>query len=262
MSARRAVPKGSALPVAPEFAKQGGSRLDHVLSVGMSNAKLGNNISFALAHKAPIVNVGISILRKTLKVVPAANIGINWQTWDAGEEDDKVQQWVTKVEKALAIYPNNGLRTKVYELAELIRELGSPTGLARSGSVNRGYYIYLLQVFERAVTSAQTQGADGAAFEKIWVAIVQKVEKQTALFAKGVLSDMGISNDVKSNIFAYFNAVNQLYNFFTLGDIMAGRTSPTLTAYLQSLLNPPEDVRNVSDILRGMAADPRNKPST
>lgn len=80
MSARRAVPKGSALPVAPEFAKQGGSRLDHVLSVGMSNAKLGktaavpaagNNISFALAHKAPIVNVGISILRKTLRLSPA-----------------------------------------------------------------------------------------------------------------------------------------------------------------------------------------------
>jgi len=267
MSARSAVPKASALPVASEFPKKGGLRLDHVLSVGMSNANMkktatvpatGNKISFALAHKAPIVNVGISVLRKINNVVPKADIGINWQFFAAGQENEMVREWTGTVARALRDYPNLGSLNQVYQLHAVVDSIGNnPYGLARAGSANRGFYVYLLQVFEQAVRSAQVQGLSDSGFEKNWPAIVKAVDKDTRDLVLGALSDPDISNDVKENIFAYFDRVNKdVYNFFTQGSLakdhtLAKKTSPLLTAFLYAFTAP--DVIGGTKILRDMS---------
>jgi hypothetical protein len=274
MSARRSAPKASAPPKAPAVAKKGGLRLEHVLSVGMSNMSINKAVSapptskkpsFAMAHKAPIVNVGISMLRKTLGVVPRADIGVNWDNWAPGQEDAKVQEWFARIAQVQSIYPNNGMRNQVYQLVAMIESMGNPNGIAGPGSVNRGYYIYLLQVLEQALRSAQVQGSDDRRFARDWAVIIKKVDQDTANLAFNALLDPYIPNDVKANIFAYFDFVNKsIYNFFTQGNLMANpsladKTSPKLTAYLMSLVNPPEDVRDLSDILRGMSSDPRRE---
>ena len=264
MSTRRSAPKAS------EVATEGGSRLEHVLSVGMSNMSInkaaavpitGKRPSFAMAHKASIVTVGISMPCKTLDVVPKVDIGIKWDSWDPSKEDAKVEEWSSKISLLQSIYPNNnGSRANVYQLAAVIESLGNQQGLAHPGSVNRGYYIYLLQVFAQALRSAQVQGSDDRRFARDWPAIIKRVDHDTANLALNALGDPSISNDVKKKIFEYFQFVNKsVYNFFTQGDIMtnphlANNTSPKLTAYLMFLVNPPEDVRNVSDILRGMSS--------
>lgn len=271
MSARRSAAKVSAPPKAPEVAKKGGSRLEHVLSVGMSNVSINKAVSspptaekpsFAMAHKAPIVNVGISMLRKTLGVVPRADIGVKWDSWAPGQEDEKVHEWFLKIAYVQSIYPNNGTLDQVYRLASMIERMGNPNEIAGPGTTNRGYYVYLLQVFQSALFSAQVQGVDDSGFEKSWVSIIKKVDNDTLNLASSVLGDPSIPHDVKANIFAYFDFVNKsIYNFFTHGNIMenpslADKTSPKLTAYLMSLVNPPDDVRGVSNILRGMYSDP------
>ena len=159
MSARRVDPKASTLP-----AKNGGLRLDHVLSVGMSNLSINKptvtvekaaKFSFANAHKAPILSVSTAVLRKTSGVVPKSDIGVKWDTWSPGEEEAKVQAWTVKITEALLILPNNGKRDEIHSLAETVLALGNGDGaIAGAGSVNRGYYIYLLQVLERSACSS------------------------------------------------------------------------------------------------------------
>lgn len=271
MSTRRSVPNASAPPKPPEVAKKVGSRLEHVLSVGMGINKAASvpatdeKFSFAMAHKAPIVNVGISMIRKTLVVVPRADIGVKWDSWAPGQEDAKVQKWNRVISQLLGIYPDNGTRPKIYELASLIYSMGNDSGIAKSGSVNRGYYIYLLQVFESALRSAQVKGSNDRRFAVDWVGIVRKVDMDTTNLAASALGDPTISNSVKENIFAYFDYVNKyVFNFFTMGNInimtnppLANNTSPNLTMYLSNLMNPHDEVLNGSDILRGMSSDPR-----
>jgi hypothetical protein len=268
MSARRVTPKASTLP-----AKNGGSRLDQVLSVGMSNLSINKptvvpekatKFSFANAHKAPILSVSMAVLRKTTGVVPKSDIGVNWATWSPGQEDATVRAWSVKIAQALSIYPDNGKRGQIHALANAVIALGNPGGIAGPGSVNRGYYVYLLQVLEQALRSAQVQGHNDGQFAKDWAVIIKKVDQDTANLLFNALGDPTISNDVKSNIFAYFDYVNQnIYNYFTQGNIMAdstlaAKTSPRLTAYISSLVNP--EVRELGDILRGMSSG-RNRES-
>lgn len=262
MSARRSVLKASAPP------KNGGSRLEHVLSVGMSNVSINQaasvpataeKLSFAMAHKAPIANVGISMLRKTLSVVPRADIGINWEQWKDDEVEVKVAKWITKIRDATLIYPNvDGTRFQAYRLVALVLRMGNSGEIASSESVNRGYYIYLLQVLEETLRAAKTQESTDNGFRKIWEDIITKVDPVTASLAESAITDQTISREHSQNIFAYFNFVNRrIYNFFTVGDIMgnpslAEKTSPKLTKYLMHRANPDDDVREAGRILRTM----------
>ena len=275
MSACRSFNKTPAPLKTLDAAKKGGSRLGHVLSIGLSNMRITNEALMPATCKEPplaragttlIVNVGIPALRKTLSVVPEADIGVNWDNkWAPGQEDEKVQKWNDRIAHVKSIYPPNGKRARVYNLSVVIESLGNPDGLARSGSVNRGYYVYLLQLFEQALRSAQVQGSNDRHFSRDWAVIVKNVDIDTTNLAFKELGDPSISNDVKTDIIKYFDFVNKyVYNFFTDGNIMAtpslaNKTSPKLTAYLMSLVNPPDDVLEGSNILRDMSLAQRGE---
>lgn len=273
MSARRSDLEASAPLKAYEVANKGGSRLEHVLSVGLSNMSIkkaasmpvtGKNPPFATAEKTPIVNVGISMLHKTLNAVPKADIGVNWASWSSGEEETMVAAWSAKIVQILSVYPNNGYRSKVYQLNTIIDDMGNQNGVAGPGSVNRGYYIYILQLFYSTLSSAQAQGANNMGFVKLWNGNVRVVDKATAELASKALLNATPEQDYRQ-LFTYFDFVNKsVFNFDTQGDIMANvdlasKTSPKLTKFLRDLVNPPKEVLDLSDILRGMSSDSRGE---
>jgi len=258
MSTRRVTPKAST-----PLATNGGSRLEHVLSVGMSNLSINKptvtpekaaELSFANAHKAPIMSLSTVVLCKTRSVVPTANIGVKWETWPPGGEEEKVQKWLAKIEDALSILPNvGGNRNNIHSLVDSVKKMRDLGGVASPISANKfvlGYYVYLLQVVESALRSAQAQGSTDPSFERNWPGIVRAVDKKAAKLAKDALNDPDITDAVRHEIFAYFNYCNELiYNYFTEGNIMnnpelARNTSPELTQYLYE--------RGTAEILRGM----------
>lgn len=259
MSARRVTPKASTLP-----AKNGRSRLDHVLSVGMSNLSINKpavvpekatKFSFANAHKA--------VLRKT----KGADIGVLWACFSVGQEEEMVQKQMNEINYLLGILPNiNGQRNKIHSLSNDIILLGNPDNLASSSSVNRTYYVYLLQVLASALRSTSHQDSKDSKFAKDWPTVIKgSVDKATTTLARGVLDDPTISPTVKNEVLQYFNHVNRhIFNYFTEGDIMAGAasTSPLLTAYMKKHAEPSEDVRESSAILRDLQQSSAPLPPT
>jgi len=253
MSALRSAPKVSAPLKAPEVANKDDSRLEYVLSVGHSNMSVnkaaavldtGKKPLFATAHKAPIVNVGISMLRKTQSVVPKADIGVTRQEWKAGNDEEMVKLRRINIYKVLDDYifrkafnsPATFRRAGVHRLWEHIDRMGNRDGVASPNSVNRGFYIYLLQVFEEAIHSAMRLQVDDGGFLKIWVDTVKNVENYTLELARGVLTDQSLSTDDLSLHYAYFEYVNRnVYNFFTDND--NHDPSPNLTAFLAGVAN-------------------------
>ena len=247
MSSRRVTPQAST-PLATNC----GSRLAHVLSVGMSNLSINEptvtpehstKFSFANAHKARVLSVSTAMPHKKTGVVPQSDIDVDrvtWVNWDEEKGEEAVKKWTKKINVFLTSSYHNlmGKRDKIHDLAHTVLALGSDDGVAALGSVNRDSYVYLLQVLEAALRKGQVLGQNDAKFEETWVSIINEVDKKTTERASAALSDPEISNDARDEIFAYFDAVNQnVYNYFTDGDIvttpsLAENISPMLTAYL------------------------------
>ena len=196
--------------VARDFTKKGGSTLDHVLSVGISNLGINN----------PTV---IRVMKSDHPVVRAmpADIGVIWAPVTASSPqdvlEDYVKQYDEQIKKELNDFPNNSNRRDgIYALVETIRRLGRSGSMAGPVTVNRSYYVFLLQVILAALKTAKTHESNDASFVRHWISLIKTVDTPTTRLAIAALYDTTITTEERMEIFEYYDFVNcRIFEYFT-----------------------------------------------
>lgn len=264
MSARRGVPKASALPTGPETAKKAASRLDHVLLVGMGNMSIkestavpitNKKLSFAVAQNKP--GVKVDLFDKKASVVHAADIGVPMKNLESTNDVEmEISKLTLELQNRMAVgFLGNYTRTGVYMLWALIVRIGNNGQLAGfdKGKPIREFYLYLLKLFGKTLRSMDLQGTGDEAFATYWKDGLKKEEVLARdLLAKIVRDTAQNPDDMKFQEAAllYYDYVNkQIFQFFSKD------TTPKLTEWFND-----RDVENAARILRTLRYQPSDSP--
>lgn len=215
MSSRRAPPKARGQVAA----RNAMSNLERVVRIGFSNMSINKKA------------VGVDI-----QPASTPDIGtMNWVRFDVGEEDTKVIEFSTKISRLIVLLPNvTGNRDRIHELYQRITAMGNAGGSAAPGKVSRGYYVYLLQVFEQVLNTVIMEGSGDARFRSSWPSVVRSIDADTAQVAANALFDPNTPESAKAVIYDYYSHVDRrIFNFFTNPNVEANSASPKLTKVLQ-----------------------------
>lgn len=267
MSARRRVPKASALPTGPETAKKADSRLDHVLLVGMGNMSIkastavpitNKKLSFAVAQNKP--GVKVDLFDKKPSVVHAADIGVPMKNLESTNDVEmEISDLTFELQNRMAVgFLGNYPRAGVYGLWVLILQIGNIGQLAGpdKGKSIREFYLYLVKLFGKALVSMDRQGKGDEAFAKSWKDGLKQEEVLARDLLAKIVRDTALSKENPDNMkfqeaaLLYYDYVNkQIFQFFSKD------TTPKLTKWFND-----RDVEDAAHILRTLRYQPSDSP--
>ncbi len=226
----------------PSVAKKS-SRLDHALLTGLAKLNL---------HKT----------KNSVKPPTPDNIsGVPYvDIWNADHADILIANEVAEINSISTRFLDNGRRTEIYRLYDVITRLGNEGNPAFPRSV-RTYYAHLLKLFKHAFFEAAGRGDGDRKFKNEWNARFKNggEDDMAVNHLTRAMGDRNAADQTKEDIFNYFMAVNNnVYNFFLGSEPTRENTvTPKLTNYILSRIDPQEDVYEAGSLLDLMRQDPR-----
>ena len=252
----------------------GKSRLNVVLSIGLSNLSLNSDPASktslpcvgSAVVKAPVLShmraasglqshkTTLSMKMKMPRSMPSVGArgqkdDLNWPIVPMGQEEAMVTQYENEINRLLDELTNiNGSRDQMYALASYVLGIGQVGAMAGPGTPVRHAYVWLLFFFGTTLYSATVQGFTDTkpkgGFKKAWPGNAKKMTPNSVTYLQSVMAQTAqISKPERDYWIGYYTWVNRyIVNFFVTASGVDIERNPELSvdpSFTQYLIDVP-----------------------